>query len=106
MSTLPNPYTVFCQNDAFIIVQKAWETLSSEKTRADYDQQLQRLRSETVAMDTVHIDDIDFDEDTERYCLKCRCGEIIRFAEDDLNDLDSLLVVCTSCSLKIKVDAR
>lgn len=108
---------------AFVELTKAWNILSDEARRREYDSWLreQALREETsILFDTVTIDEI-MDSwtvidgsDTEEeptdnsqvsYALDCRCGGSYVFEKGDMDSYatDTLYVLCSNCSLVVKV---
>ncbi|EGZ26511.1 hypothetical protein PHYSODRAFT_308312 [Phytophthora sojae] len=101
----------------FLRVQEAYETLRSAELRRQYDAKLQqdelvRKREEEVVVvsDEVPLADMQRevlpgeggDEDEVLFTHQCRCGDLYEITEEELQDgVD--VVPCTGCSLHIRV---
>ncbi|KAG2778587.1 hypothetical protein JG687_00004447 [Phytophthora cactorum] len=101
----------------FLRVQEAYETLRNEELRREYDAKLQqdelvrkREQEVMVVSEDVLLADMqrevlqgeDGDEDEVLYTHQCRCGDLYEITEDELQDgVD--VVPCTGCSLHIRV---
>lgn len=100
-------------------ISKAFAVLSSPGQRAEYDAK-QRLSRSTGATETgdaaafqtgvenVDLDDLEFDDNEERWHRSCRCGNErgYSFQEPDLieaGDEGVLMVGCQDCSLWLRV---
>lgn len=84
------------EHDRFMVVQKAWEILKDEDTRAKYNQSINADVNKNIAFSTIYeidLDDCEYDEMREEYKAHCRCGEAIVIHCDDLEEvcLNSLL---------------
>ncbi|KAG7394786.1 Diphthamide biosynthesis protein 4 [Phytophthora boehmeriae] len=101
----------------FLQVQEAYETLRNTELRQQYDAKvkqdaLNRKREEEVVVvsDTVALADMqrevlegEKDEDDEvLFTHECRCGDLYEISEDQLLD-GADVVPCTGCSLHIRV---
>jgi len=102
-------------------IKRAYEILSSPRTRQTYDRTLllqtsrltspsQQQRSFHPGSEILDLDDLTFDEQSRVWYLACRCGEnkgfIVR--EDDLEREEQkggreVVVGCVGCSLWIRV---
>ncbi|EEY54715.1 uncharacterized protein PITG_20382 [Phytophthora infestans T30-4] len=101
----------------FLRVQEAYETLGNEDLRRDYDTKMQqdelvrkREQEIVVVSDEIPLVDMqreilkgeDGDEDEVIYTHHCRCGDLYEITQDELQDgVD--VVPCTGCSLHIRV---
>ncbi|ETI47751.1 hypothetical protein L914_07750 [Phytophthora nicotianae] len=101
----------------FLRVQEAYETLGNEELRREYDAKLQqdelvrkREQEVVVVSDVALVDDMqrevlpgeDGGEDEVIYTHQCRCGDLYEITEGELQDgVD--VVPCTGCSLHIRV---
>ncbi|KAG5926420.1 hypothetical protein E4U42_003337 [Claviceps africana] len=97
-------------------IATAFAVLSSPGRRAEYDARLRQLQALTrpagpkfqTGVENVDLDDLAFDEETERWYRSCRCGNDrgYLFGEDDLVEVEdegALLVGCQDCSLWLRV---
>ncbi|KAG9236475.1 hypothetical protein BJ875DRAFT_503324 [Amylocarpus encephaloides] len=101
-------------------ITEAYNTLSSPKLRATYDNELRLQRDTTrvggvkgkqefhTGVETVDLEDLEVDEDQGVWHRSCRCGDERGFlmAESDLEeaaDDGELNVGCRGCSLWLKV---
>ncbi|KAE8905619.1 hypothetical protein PF005_g4518 [Phytophthora fragariae] len=101
----------------FLRVQEAYETLRNAELRRQYDAKLQqselvrkREQEVVVVSDDVPLADMQrevlpgegSDEDEVFFTHQCRCGDVYEITEDELQDgVD--VVPCTGCSLHIRV---
>ncbi|KAH7462443.1 hypothetical protein PRIC1_014897 [Phytophthora ramorum] len=99
----------------FLRVQEAYETLRTEEQRRQYDakllqDELVRRREQELVMvsDEVPLADMKReilpgdDDDEVLFTHQCRCGDLYEITEDELQDgVD--VVPCTGCSLHIRV---
>ncbi|CAH0473517.1 unnamed protein product [Peronospora belbahrii] len=98
----------------FLSVQAAYETLRNAELRKQYDAKLrqdelvQKRKQEVVVVsDEVSLADmqrkmLQSEDDEMIYTQKCRCGDFYEITEDELQDgVD--VVPCTGCSLHIRV---
>ena len=97
----------------------AYKTLSDSSLRAEYDRRLDSCgswvegRSPPTAtthtgMETVDLDELEFNEGTGIWTRKCRCGSepafVVTEAELEKNlDYGELAVGCNGCSLWLRV---
>lgn len=93
----------------------AYKILSSPSLKASYDTGLQTSRPKDDAdkvfhtgLDSVDLDDLDFDEGKEIWTRGCRCGDdsgfLVTEAELELNAEDGELITgCRGCSLWLRV---
>ena len=108
-------------------IAEAFHVLSSPSGKAEYDksllvlhrsepqresnqqqQQQQQQDNFQTGIETVDLDDLDYDEDQLCWHRACRCGHDRGFflGEDDLDeasDHGEVVVGCSGCSLWIKV---
>ncbi|KAG5918518.1 hypothetical protein E4U61_001675 [Claviceps capensis] len=97
-------------------IATAFAVLSSPTQRASYDAEL-RQQSPAVGsarpefqtgVENVDLDDLPFEEGTERWYRACRCGNErgYLFSEEDLGEVEAegvLVVGCQDCSLWLRV---
>ncbi|KAG6112884.1 hypothetical protein E4U14_001900 [Claviceps sp. LM454 group G7] len=97
-------------------IATAFAVLSSPTQRTSYDAEL-RQRSPAVGsarpefqtgVENVDLDDLPFEEGTERWYRACRCGNErgYLFSEEDLGEVEDegvLVVGCQDCSLWLRV---
>lgn len=101
------------------VITQAYKTLADPVLRAEYDRD-QRLKADDhddsserrntrhTGMETVDLEELDFDESSEMWTRPCRCGSIPAFvvteAELEKNvEYGELIVGCKGCSLWLKV---
>jgi diphthamide biosynthesis protein 3 len=58
---------------------------------------------ELAIYDEVEIEDMEFDETLQIYHYPCPCGDRFEIALGDLQDEETDIAVCPSCSLMIRV---
>uniref|UniRef100_A0A2L2Y887 Putative chaperone protein dnaj n=1 Tax=Parasteatoda tepidariorum TaxID=114398 RepID=A0A2L2Y887_PARTP len=89
----------FCQ------IQEAWEVLSDDNRRRQYDAEIKAAELKTVhpVQEEVSLHEMLFDQDLKQYQKSCRCGGSYVFDESDVCE-QYLLVDCDNCSLSIVVD--
>lgn len=58
---------------------------------------------EISVYDEVEIEDMDYDEALQTYFYPCPCGDRFQIALADLQDEETDIAVCPSCSLMIRV---
>ncbi|CAH0485393.1 unnamed protein product [Peronospora farinosa] len=98
----------------FLSVQAAYETLRNAELRQQYDDELQqdklvrkREQEVVVVSDEVSLADmqrevLQAEDDEVIYTHQCRCGDLYEITEDELHDgVD--VVSCIGCSLHIRV---
>ncbi|KAI2640611.1 hypothetical protein GGS26DRAFT_168730 [Hypomontagnella submonticulosa] len=99
-------------------IQHAYSVLSDRKQRAEYDRALKTAPSQRqqhsasfsfqTGVETLDLDDLDFDERKGLYYRSCRCGNArgYAFTEENLEEFEDdgvLMVECRDCSLWIRV---
>lgn len=58
---------------------------------------------EISVYDEVEIEDMTYDETLQTYFYPCPCGDRFQIALGDLQDEETDIAVCPSCSLMIRV---
>ncbi|KAH8884500.1 diphthamide biosynthesis protein-like protein 4 [Thozetella sp. PMI_491] len=113
LSTTGVPARIFSVDE----ISTAYAILSNSRERAEYDGALklaassngqQHLPQFQTGIENVDLDDLDYEEGTERWSRGCRCGNPkgYLFGEEDLEeavDYGELMVGCADCSLWLKV---
>lgn len=118
--------------NAFLEIQKAWEILSDQRSRAAYDIELQAMRQDASTAEDVGFDDLkieasggdeDDDDDVIELSYPCRCGDFYVIDSLDLANMGyplvkhgrevliesfkdlpaSVVLPCGSCSLKLRL---
>ncbi|GAM85205.1 hypothetical protein ANO11243_032090 [Dothideomycetidae sp. 11243] len=102
-------------------ITNAFDTLKDPSAKSDYDRKLALVQRSTLSgngdqedarffsgLDTVDLDDLDFDDSTQTWRRSCRCGHEEGFVvtEDDLESAASvgeLVIGCRGCSLWLKI---
>ncbi|KAM0252139.1 hypothetical protein ACHAQJ_007879 [Trichoderma viride] len=97
-------------------ITQAFTTLSSPQQRSSYDAGLRLSRANgddshvrfQTGIENIDLDDLQFDEEEERWYRSCRCGNDrgYSFQETDLEEVEHeglLMVGCQDCSLWLKV---
>ena len=99
-------------------ITQAYKTLSDSKAKAEYDRRLvqagspgpggQDVRIHHTGLETVDLDSLAFDEQTQIWSRSCRCGDrkgfIVSEAELEKHVEDGeLMVGCKGCSLWLRV---
>lgn len=109
----------------FLEIQKAWEILSDQRSRAVYDNELRSLRQDAATSEDIGLDDLKIEADTDVLELSypCRCGDFYVIDSLDLADIGcplvrderkifietskdlpaSVVLPCGSCSLKVRL---
>ncbi|KAL0488918.1 DnaJ [Acrasis kona] len=93
----------------FIEIQEAWEILRNEDSRLALDKDLDNLESKNYKTrgeisEVVKISEMDFNEDGDVLSRPCRCGSTYDLSTSDAYDFNEVIVVCSGCSLKIKIE--
>eukprot|EP00003_Mantamonas_plastica_P019669 TRINITY_DN3199_c0_g1_i7.p1 TRINITY_DN3199_c0_g1~~TRINITY_DN3199_c0_g1_i7.p1 ORF type:complete len:165 (-),score=53.85 TRINITY_DN3199_c0_g1_i7:314-808(-) len=88
----------------FFRIQVAYETLVDSDRRKQYDQDLKKfeLHQDCPTMAQVDFDDMDWDDEFERFQYQCRCGDYYFINLDELR-LGFNRVGCGSCTFAIDV---
>ena len=91
-------------NDEVIKLYKAYECLSDEKQRKEYDEKLSKEQKTTInrIYTQISLDQFDVSDDQESFSLPCRCGNEYCVTADDLESGLELLS-CSGCSERIHV---
>lgn len=104
-------------------ISLAYRTLSSPLLRAEHDRELRLRKSDQdsvngptgievfhTGLDTVDLDDLDYDDSSETWYRACRCGQGRGFVVDEAQlekavgrGESDVLVGCRGCSLWLKV---
>lgn len=98
-------------------ITTAFTVLSSPRQRTEYDAQLHQAQALSgggpgqrfqTGVENVDLDDLPYDEETDRWYRSCRCGNErgYLFGEEDLMDVEDegeLMVGCQDCSLWLRV---
>lgn len=90
-------------SDHFISIQQAWQILSNEESRADYDKNLARINRTQIFSEEVPLSEFQSEPgDTTHLRKQCRCGD---YYELSLMDLHSGFntIQCMGCSLYVTV---
>lgn len=91
-------------SSAFVDIFKAWNVLSNDKLRREYDAAWHQRCSALSypVQDTVSFDELWRDETRGTYLYPCRCGDDYELTTQQLSfNVDYLC--CPSCSLCIKI---
>ena len=88
--------------DAFLRLQKAWETLRDEDARRDYDRTLTSVEDVAVWME-VPLNDLSTDDADALFTYDCRCGGTYEVDADEVDANADLLVPCDGCSYYIRI---
>jgi diphthamide biosynthesis protein 4 len=100
------------QHSAFLAIQEAWETLRDPDRRADYDARASYGAGEAAAAaqsarvhvsDTLELGEMDYEEEGDAFKWACRCGGEYRVPGEETLEVDSVIVPCTGCSLRVRV---
>ncbi|RAL53607.1 hypothetical protein DM860_012222 [Cuscuta australis] len=115
--------------NAFLDIQKAWEILSDQRSRAAYDIELCAMRQDAATAEDVGFDDLKIEasggDDDGVFALSypCRCGDFYVIDSLDLTNMGyplvkgrremfietskdlpvSVVLPCGSCSLKVRL---
>ncbi|KAJ5646508.1 hypothetical protein N7490_002880 [Penicillium lividum] len=119
-STAPNFFSVSNNDQRSYTIDEittAYKTLSDPKLRAEYDRSLRLNRSKFAedtsevfhtGLETVDLDDLEYDEKDGSWYRGCRCGDERGFSvtEDHLEssmDHGEVVIGCLGCSLYLKI---
>ncbi|XP_072033713.1 dnaJ homolog subfamily C member 24-like [Amphiura filiformis] len=88
----------------YSVIDKAWQVLSNPTTKKEYDSRVkeEKLNATLPVYDTVPLDDLDWDEESDCYCYPCRCGGEYAITEADVDEQIEL-VCCDTCTLGLRV---
>lgn len=91
-------------NEEVIQLYKAYECLSDEQQRREYDEKLNKVEKTVVnrIYPQISLDQFDVSEDEETFSLPCRCGNQYVVTADDL-ERGLELLGCSGCSERIHV---
>lgn len=96
-------------------IAQAYETLSDPVSRSKYDQGLLKNKARLVAKDTsgsgagletLDLEDLDYNDSTQTWSKKCRCGGTYLVCEQELGEAASegeVIASCYGCSLCIRI---
>ncbi|KAK4454629.1 hypothetical protein QBC34DRAFT_137632 [Podospora aff. communis PSN243] len=113
--TTTTPYTTASPTFTIDQISTAYAILSKPTSRASYNQLLATTSTTNpipsqfqTGIETLDLDDLDYDAPKEEWYRSCRCGNArgYRFSETDLEesaDLGELMVGCVDCSLWLRV---
>lgn len=99
----------------FLTIQQAWETLRDATLRKKYDKELERKdidvqRRQGEVSEIIKLSEMNVDEEKEILVWPCRCGSNYEisldgtYAQDGDMKFGEMIVICSGCSLKIKVE--
>lgn len=87
----------------FVKIRKAWDILSNEKLRKEYDVKWQQRKVAQNYPIQNEVDICEFEEDDELILTyPCRCGGYYSLSESDTKFCYDI-VCCDTCTLSIKV---
>ncbi|EIM19971.1 DnaJ-domain-containing protein [Wallemia mellicola CBS 633.66] len=89
-------------NEEVIELYKAYECLSDDQKRREYDEKLSKDNIVNRIYPQVSLDQFDVSEDEETFSLPCRCGNEYIVTADDLESGLELLS-CTGCTERVHV---
>ncbi|KAF0461273.1 DNAJ heat shock N-terminal domain-containing protein [Gigaspora margarita] len=83
---------------------EAWKILKDPELRKVYDKELKatKLRHDGLFNSEIDLDDMEYDQETNSYSIRCRCGGLYIITEENL-DQGADIIGCTDCSLRIRV---
>ncbi|KAJ5671614.1 hypothetical protein N7507_000741 [Penicillium longicatenatum] len=98
-------------------ITSAYKTLSDPQLRAEYDRSLRLNRSKSAedstevfhtGLETVDLDDMDYDEEEGSWYRGCRCGDERGFSVTEAHlessmDHGEVVIGCVGCSLYMKI---
>jgi diphthamide biosynthesis protein 4 len=99
-SLLYHPDKSKSEIDKFIMVQRAYETLSDEMLRQEYDKLLVYSNKMGAIQDELRLDEMFFEND--QYSYECRCGGEYIVTEDALEQ-GVAGIECSRCSLCVRL---
>ena len=108
MSTTVSDSTAACDvnrsSGAFVRINRAWTTLSDPEMKAFYDATWKQrcIAQKWPVQDDVDVDDLDYDSESDRHELECRCGGRYTASTRDL-EFKVDYVCCDSCSLCVHI---
>lgn len=89
-------------SDKFVQIKKAWEILSDEKLREEYNIRWQQRKVAQSYPIQNEVDIEDFEETDDDLTYPCRCGGFHVLTENDVK-FHYDIVCCDTCTLSIKV---
>lgn len=93
-------------SESFLRIQEAWDVLSDETKRKQFDLEIELRTSHPLLYGSFKIADLARDEDGNHFCL-CRCGGAYILNEEDLKLIvlfSVLHIPCDNCSLTAKFE--
>lgn len=93
-------------NETFIQINKAWQTLRDPVKRKAYDAQLlaEHCTNDFILYATLSLNEMSVEGDT--YSYPCRCGSLYLVSKDDfINSKIDSYYQCSECSLGILIKA-
>jgi diphthamide biosynthesis protein 4 len=98
-------------------IAEAYRILGNAQLRAQYDRESKPLQSSDdladdavrhTGMETMDLEELDFDEDSQTWSRQCRCGSSPAFVVEEAElenhvEYGELITGCKGCSLWLKV---
>jgi len=96
-------------------IAEAYATLSDPVLKSSYDEGLLRTKARLVAnersgngtgLETFDLEDLEFDDSSQKWSRKCRCGGSYSVSEQELEEVASegeVVAGCHGCSLCIRI---
>lgn len=96
-------------------IAEAYETLSDPVLKSSYDEGLLRNKARLVAnkrsgngagLETFDLEDLEYDDSSQKWSRKCRCGGTYSVSEQELEEVASegeVVAGCHGCSLCIRI---
>ncbi|CAG8744377.1 25743_t:CDS:2 [Dentiscutata erythropus] len=83
---------------------EAWNILKDPELRKVYDKELKatKLRHDGLFNSEIDLDDMEYNQETNSYSIRCRCGGLYIITEENM-DQGADIIGCTDCSLRIRV---
>ncbi len=97
-----------CDSQEFLLIQEAWNVLSDEEKRREFDAEIKSqysLSTGAILYDTLKISELSSHPSGDRYCV-CRCGEYYYVNNEEVklvHTFQNLYVPCTGCSLTVQI---
>ncbi|KAK5943592.1 hypothetical protein PMZ80_004600 [Knufia obscura] len=96
-------------------IAEAYETLSDPVSRSRYDEDLLKNKARLLArgrsksgagLETFDLEDLDYNDSSQKWSKKCRCGGSYSVSEQELEEVASegeVVATCHGCSLCIRI---